>query len=100
MAGLLAAATVRLGDREFVGEQALLGLYRGMFDGTPEGRHLLSNIAITATPTGAQCSCRYQRWNVSPPTVASMGRYDATFSVDAGRWAFASLRVVREWAAP
>ncbi len=100
VAGLLGTATVRLGDREVAGVENLLGLYRAMFDGTPEGRHLLSNIAITPTASGAECSCRYQRWNVSPPTVASMGRYDATLAVDADRWSFTSLRIVREWAAP
>ncbi len=99
VAELLSAAVVRIGEREVVGVPRLVELYGGMFAGTPDGRHLLSNIAITATATGAESSCRYQRWNVSPPTLASMGRYDATFTVDAGRWSFTSLRIVREWAA-
>ena len=100
VAELLRSAVVRLGGREVVGVPDLVQLYGGMFAGTPDGRHLLSNFAIRATPGGAESSCRYQRWNVSPPTVASMGRYDATFALDAGRWSFTSLEIVREWAAP
>ncbi|MDP9094584.1 MAG: nuclear transport factor 2 family protein [Actinomycetota bacterium] len=98
VADLLAAATVQIGDKAPVAGAELVELFRGMFAGTPAGRHLLSNMVITESPHGAQSSCRYVRWVLgNPPTVVSIGVYQATFRADAGVWAFDSLRVIREW---
>ena len=99
---LLADATL-----EFPGAGAVRGAgpisehYRGIFDGTPPSRHVVTNVIVSADGADtASTRCRYARWLLGASAqLVALGEYESTFHRGDGQWRFHRHVVTRSWSA-
>jgi 3-phenylpropionate/cinnamic acid dioxygenase small subunit len=103
-AGLFAAEGRFLppGVPDVVGTDALRAFVAARSADAPGMRHLMSNVLVESTDSGAQGSAYFLCFRLDPDgtfRLRNFGRYDDEFVQEDGAWKIASRRVVSELAA-